>query len=294
MEKTTRIGIVYDFDKTLGIDDMQTFGLIQDLGYQDPNVFWKKCNDTAVKENMDSTLAFMYTLLDTAKRKGIKLTRDFLRSYGKNVKYYPGLKKSEYFNRINKFAEENDVELNHYVVSSGNQEIIEGTEIYHNFKKVFGCEYLYNSDNVAIFPKLAINYTNKTQFLFRITKNAFDLADTSKVNASVQEDKKYIPFHNIIYIADGTTDIPCMKLVSEKGGTSIAVYHDKTDNDQAKEIFNKGRADFITKADYSDGKELDILLKHIIQKIKHLDWLTKRHLSQKAKYSIVEEDKDQI
>ena len=211
-------------------------------------------------------------------------------SFGKNIKYFPGLKNDEYFNRINAYAKELDIELNHYVISSGNQEIIEGSEIYHNFTKVFGCEYLYDKNGYAVFPKLAINYTNKTQFLFRITKKAFNLSDTSKVNASVKEDEKYIPFHNMIYIADGMTDIPCMKLVSEKGGTSIAVFPDKTDNDQAKDIFNKGRANFITKADYSQGKELDRILSSEIRKIKEIDWLTKTHLEQKKKYSILEEE----
>lgn len=287
---TTRIAIIYDFDKTLGIDDMQTFGLIQDLGYKSANEFWGFCNDIARKENMDGNLAFMYATLLAAEKQGKKITKEYLMSFGKNIKYFPGLKNDEYFNRINTYAKELDIELNHYVISSGNQEIIEGSEIYHNFTKVFGCEYLYDKNGYAVFPKLAINYTNKTQFLFRITKKAFNLSDTSKVNASVKEDEKYIPFHNMIYIADGMTDIPCMKLVSEKGGTSIAVFPDKTDNDQAKDIFNKGRADFITKADYSQGKELDRILSSEIRKIKEIDWLTKTHLEQKKKYSILEEE----
>lgn len=292
MEKNTRVAIIYDFDKTLGIDDMQCFGLLEEIGYKNPNDFWKLSNSFAKKENMDGTLAFLYTMISEAKKHGVKITRDYLKSKGKDIKYFPGLKNDEYFTRINQYGKERDVDIYHYVISSGNQEIIEGSSIYHNFTKVFGCEYLYNSEGEAIFPKVSINYTNKTQFLFRISKNTYEVSDSIKVNKEIKMEKRFIPFSNIIYIADGTTDIPCLKLVSEKGGTSIAVFPDRTDNDQAKEIFNNGRANFITKADYSEGKELDTILKNIISKIKVEDWLNKKHLQQKEKYSILDEEKD--
>lgn len=285
IKQKTTIGIIYDFDKTLSINDMQTFGLLKDLGFDDPDKFWKMTNSFASKYNMDPTLSFMYVFLDVARKQGKKITEEYLESMGKNIKFFPGLENGEFFDKITEFASSHNVNLLHYVISSGNREIIKGTNIFNKFSKVFACEYLFDSAGEAIFPKVAINFTNKTQFLFRISKGTFNIADSSEVNKEMKDEDRAIPLTNIIYIADGTTDIPCMKVVDEKGGTSIAVYPDNTDNDQAVKIFSEGRASFIEKADYRETSNLYKLLCAIIEKVRLEDLLHKEHVKQVKSYS---------
>ncbi len=255
-----KVAIMYDFDLTLSPKNMQEFSLLPTLKI-DSQSFWKEVEDYSVKANMDSTLAYMYLLIKKAKEKNILLTRDFFRSLGKDIVYYPGVE--HFFERINKFALENDILVQHFIISSGIKEMIDGCSIKDEFTRIYACEYHYDENNQADWPAVAINYTGKTQFLFRINKNSLDVFDNSTINSfSTVRD---IPFEQMIYIGDGFTDVPCMRLVKSNGGHSIAIY-DKG-KETSKQLLEDGRVNYVAEADYSENSEIDTIIKLILKNI---------------------------
>nr|MCR4879420.1 haloacid dehalogenase-like hydrolase [Bacilli bacterium] len=211
MEKPI-VAIMYDFDKTLSTMDMQNYAFIPRLGLT-AEEFWGETSQYTEKYGVERILAYMYIMIKKAKEKGVKLTREFLNECGKDVKFYEGVE--SWFKRINKYGEEKGVNVEHYLVSSGTKEIVEGTSIYKEFKEIYGCEFFYE-DGVAVWPKLAINYTQKTQYFFRIAKGATNVTDDDGVNQKTPTLR--IPYENIIYLGDGMTDIACMTLVKKNNG----------------------------------------------------------------------------
>ena len=221
--KKTVVAICYDFDNTLSISDMQSFSFIPNLG-MNVNDFWSQINAYAKDNKMDGILSYMYFMIKFCKERGISLTKEYLKSLGKDIKYFNGV--LTWFDRINAYAEDKNIEIEHYIITSGNREIIEGSEIFDKCKEVFGCEYLYDENGEAIWPKNTVNYTQKTQFLFRICKGAYDISDEKTVNQRIK--KRHVEFRNMIYMGDGLTDVPCLTLIKEKGGNSISIYKPKT------------------------------------------------------------------
>ena len=262
MKNKPIIAIMYDFDKTLITTDMQNFGFIPSLGLKKEE-FWKKVNDYTIKNEMDSLLSYMYMMLRLARSKDIRITRDEFVKLGKNIEFFPGV--TGWFERINKYAESIGAIVEHYVISSGLQEIIEGSEIYKYFKKTYACEYVYDVNGVAIWPKTVVNFTTKTQCLYRINKGELSVCDNEILNSYVPHEERRVPFENMIYIGDGFTDVPCMKLCKANGGHSIAVYGE--DRDIAEKLMKEYRVDFMTKADYKEKSELDTIVKTIMDKI---------------------------
>ena len=195
------IAIMYDFDKTLSTTDMQNYDFIPGLGMT-PDEFWGSTTEFTKKEGVERILSYMYMMIKQCKDKGIKLTREYLNKCGKNIKFYPGV--TTWFERINEYGRQHGVKVEHYLVSSGTKEIVEGCSIFDQFTQAYGCEYFYNENNEPIWPKLAINYTQKTQYFYRIAKNTFDITDDVGVNEKATH--KRIPFSNFIYIGDGITD----------------------------------------------------------------------------------------
>lgn len=267
------IAIMYDFDKTLSTKDMQEYGFIPKLGITS-NQFWNEVEELRRRENMDPILAYLHHMLKKASEKKVPVTREAFVSLGKDIEYYPGVE--DWFDRINNYGKENGVQIEHYVISSGIKEIIEGSSIYKYFKKVYACEFLYNENKVAIWPKLAVNYTNKTQFLFRINKGVLDVWDDNKLNAYAPDEDRRVPFRNMIYIGDGLTDVPCMKLVKLNKGQSIAVFR-KRKKDVASQLMSENRVDFITEANYCKDGELDKIVKTIIEKMAVVEKLARLH-----------------
>lgn len=258
------IALIYDFDKTLSTTDMQNFSFIPDLGMT-PAEFWGKTQDFTEKNDIDKILSYMYVMIDLAKEKGINLTREYLNSCGKKVKFYDGV--TTWFKRINEYGEANGFKVEHYLITSGNKEIVEGTSIADEFTKMFGCEFLYDDDTkCAYWPKTAINYTQKTQYIFRISKGFVDKnVDDDKVNEKTVH--RRVRYSNMIYIGDGLTDVPGMIVVKQNGGHSIAVYP-KGMADKVSALYTGGRVNFISKADYSVGGELETEVKLVIDLIK--------------------------
>ena len=270
MKKKPIICLMYDFDKTLCDRDMQEYNLIPDLGLT-PAEFWGKANELAEHAHMERILSYMYVMISECKKKGIKLTREYLNGCAKSMKLYKGVE--TWFERINEFGESLGVQVEHYVLSSGTTEIIEGSPIAKCFKKVYGCEFHYDENGEADFPLNTVNYTTKTQYIHRISKGVFDITNDIELNAKMAPELRHADFKNMIYMGDGLTDVPCMKMVSENGGKAIALYQ-RGKIFKASDLLLDGRADFLTVADYSEGSELETVVKLIIERISleaHLD-----------------------
>lgn len=281
------IAICYDFDKTLSPDNMQAFGYIQSVGYDVDN-FWKESNKLAANNDMDQNLAYMYMMVREAHGK-IVLTRDTLKEYGAKVKLFPGVE--DWFKRISEYGEAHGVIIEHYIISSGLKEMIEGTKPAQEgvFERIYASSFYYDERKVPEWPAQVVNFTNKTQFLFRIEKGVLDVNDPA-VNDYYPSDKIRIPFRNIIYIGDSETDIPCMKLVNVNGGFAIGVYNPY--NPDKKNVYqmeiNK-RIKYFAPADYSEGQALDILIKKIIDRTVANEEL--EDIYYKNKNEAIEEDK---
>lgn len=261
MSKPT-IAIMYDFDKTLCTTDMQEYDFIKNLGMT-PADFWGECNKLTEKNEMDKILAYMYVMIKMCKDKHIPLTREYLNNCGKNVVLYKGV--STWFNRIQNYADKIGVNVEHYIISSGITEIIEGTSIAKHFKHIYGCKFIYNEFGDALWPGLAINFTLKTQFIFRIAKGVLDVRDDENLNNHTNNKK--IPFENMIYIGDGLTDVPCMKLLKDKGGKSIALYPSLNKRKQAIKLVEDERINYVCVADYSQNSTLEKIVKLMMDSI---------------------------
>lgn len=255
------IALMYDFDRTLALQDMQNFTFIPKLGYT-PQEFWDKTEDFCKKYDMDKILGYMYMMIHCSKEKGIALNRKFLNECGKNIKFFDGV--TTWFNRINEYANSKGLICEHYLITSGNKEIVEGCPIFDDFKQVFGCEYLYSESGEAFWPRTIVNYTQKTQYIFRISKGVINTNDDREINEKTPN--RRIIYQNMIYMGDGLTDVPCMILVKENGGTSIAVYP-KGSQEKVAHLFEDGRVNYICKADYSSNSELEKVVKLIIDGI---------------------------
>ena len=252
------IALCYDFDKTLSPDDMQAQGFIQSVGYNTKD-FWRESACLARENEMDSNLAYMYMMVDKAKGR-FDLTKKTLHDFGAKIKLYEGV--TEWFDRINSYGRSRGIKIEHYIISSGLKEMIEGTPVAEKFTAVFASSFYFDCNGIPVWPAMAVNYTNKTQFLFRISKGVLNVYD-DKVNECF--DSYRIPFENIVYIGDSATDIPCMKLTVKYGGSALGVY-DPSVNDLSKveKLFAEGRIGFFARADYTEGSPLDLKIKSII------------------------------
>lgn len=258
-----KLAICYDFDKTLSPDNMQAQGYIQDTYGGEAAEFWRETDELAEKHEMDENLAYMYKMVKEARGR-ILLTRKSLEDYGAKVKFFDGV--ADWFERIRAYGAERGIAVEHYIISSGLKEMIEGTSVAKAgaFKKIYASSFMFDDAGVPIWPAQVVNFTNKTQFLFRISKGTLDVNDSS-VNESFAPEDYRIPFRNIIYIGDSDTDIPCMKLVNTYGGHSICVYNKDTGaKDKAYKMMRDNRIRYFAPADYTGGSELDALVKAII------------------------------
>ena len=263
------IAFLYDFDKTLCTTDMEDYAFIPSLGYT-PAEFWGKANAIGWENRMDGLLAYMYTMIQECAAQNIKLDRAFLNHCGESIQLFPGVR--EWFARINAFGESLGVQVEHYVISSGLREIIEGSGIAQEFREIYACEFYYNENGDACWPKLDVNFTNKTQFVYRINKGILDVSRDKELNDSMPDDSKRVPFTNMIYMGDGLSDVPCMKMMRAYGGQAIAVYQ-ASNRQGVEKLLADGRVDFIFPADYREGMELDRTVRDILRKMTITDRL---------------------
>ena len=267
MEFRFTIALIYDFDGTLAPGNMQEYDFIPAVGKSNKE-FWTEANTLAEEQDADMVLTYMARMIQEAKSKGLSLRREAFQDSGRRVTLFAGVK--EWFSRINAYGAGRGIRILHYINSSGLKEIIEGTEIAHEFRKIYACSFLYDVDGIAYWPAVAVNYTNKTQFIFKINKGVESVSDCKLVNQYIEERERPVPFSRMIYVGDGTTDIPCMRLVKNFGGHSIAVYNPasaKVGRKDLASLIRDNRVNHVCAADYTEGSEIDRLVKLIIDKI---------------------------
>lgn len=285
------LAICYDFDRTLSPEDMQAQGYIQSIGY-DVADFWKESNSLAADNDMDQNLAYMYTMVTKARGR-LVFNKEILKADGAKIKLYPGV--DTWFTRVNQYGQEKGITIEHYIISSGLKEMIEGTKVAQYFKKIYASSFYFDDDGVAVWPAQAVNYTNKTQYLFRIKKGILDIND-QKVNDYFDPDKVVVPFRNMVYIGDSDTDIPCMKLVNSNGGYSIGVYDSETqDKTKVFKMLREHRIKYFAPADYREGSSLEGLIKNIVDRTKTNEVLERKYfkcfdeMSEEQKNKSIEE-----
>lgn len=269
------LAICYDFDKTLSPDDMQAQGYIQSVGY-DVQKFWDESNDLAKANDMDNNLAYMWKMVQESEGRMV-FNKEKLAEYGARVKLFDGVE--DWFERIRAYGKTRNVIVEHYIISSGLKEMIEGTKMARAgaFEKIYASSFYFNDRGVAKWPAQVINYTSKTQFLFRIEKGVLDINDPG-VNAYFSPEEIRVPFRNMVYIGDSDTAIPCMKLVNTYGGHSIGVYDPATQNKKkVYKMMHDKRIRYYAPADYTERSELDLLVKAIIDKTAANEILEDRH-----------------
>ena len=267
MRRKPIIALIYDFDGTLSPGNMQEFGFIQAIG-QTPEEFWAKSDCIAQGQDASNILAYMKLMFDEAHKNGIRLTREDFKRYGADIKLFDGVR--EWFRNVNEYGEAHGVKIEHYINSSGLKEIIEGSPIAREFKHIFAGSFIYDASGEAEWPGIAVDFTAKTQFLFKIQKGIFSSRDAKKVNESWADDQKRIPFTNMIYFGDGDTDVPSMKIVNMFGGNAIAVFNPAVPHKRsvAQKLLRQGRVNFITPASYTRDSRTFRLVCAIIDKVK--------------------------
>jgi len=260
------MAIAYDFDGTLAPGNIQENGFIPAIGLT-KKTFWQKNKQRAERHQADEILSYMTFMLERAVASDVPVRRADFAKHGKTVQLFPGVEK--WFGRINAYARRQGVDLQHFVISSGIKEMIEASAVGKKFKRIFASSFAFDANGVAKWPALAINYTTKTQYLFRINKGSLAVHEHGLINEYVPHDKRPVPFTNIIFVGDGETDVPCMRLVRDQGGHSIAVYRPGSPKQKrrAEKLITDMRADFIAPANYSEGKHLDRIVCAIIDKI---------------------------
>lgn len=275
-EELPVIAICYDFDKTLTPNEMQAQGYIQSLGYE-VEEFWNKSNGMAADNDMDENLSYMYMMVNEFKDHH-KLDRKTLEAYGAEVQLFSGV--NDWFKRIRDYGLKRGVLVEHYIISSGIKEMIEGTEIAKNgeFEKIYASSFYFDDKGIARWPAQVVNYTNKTQFLFRIQKGTLDINDPG-INDYFPPDEIRVPFRNIIYIGDSDTDIPCMKLVNTYGGFSVGVYNPDHSKEKVYRMIKDNRIKYFAPADYRENKGLDLIIKNIIERTVFNEKLESTHYS---------------
>ena len=267
-----KVAICYDFDGTLAPGNMHEHSFLPELKIKKEK-FWGEVKKLAKENNMNEILAYMYLTIKKANENSYQIKRETFEKLGVKIKLFRGVR--SYFKNINSYAGKKNLLIEHFIISSGLKEIITGTSIKDNFNYIFASEYMYDVNGVAAWPSLAIDYTNKTQYLFRINKGIFNAWDNTRINKFTKAKERPIPFSRIIYIGDGETDIPAMKMVNLQGGYSIAVYdpqkrhskNKKSSKETCLELVKHGRASFIAPALFTDKSLLFGLLKNILNKI---------------------------
>ncbi len=266
----TRAALIYDFDGTLARGNLQERSFIPDIAGMNHADFWLEVRRLAKAEDADEILVYMHMMLDRARAAGHPVTREQLRKSGEDPDFFDGL--DHWFERMDAFADDLGIELDHYVISSGIHEMIEGCALFGRFRQVFASRFLYDKNGEARWPSVAINYTTKTQFLYRINKGINSTWDTEAINRWMAHDSRTLPFERMIFIGDGDTDIPSMKLVTSQGGCAIAVldpyqWTEPRSVDKISRLISEDRVSFVAPADYQPKSQLDVIVKGALGRI---------------------------
>ena len=277
MDKKPVIALIYDFDGTLAAGNMQEYDFTKEIGCESA-AFWEENKQMSEANNASEILCYMKLMLDKSQNpeNPKPIVKDAFKKYGQNIPLYRGV--PEWFDKINKYGDSIGVKIEHYINSSGLQEIIEGTSISNKFEQIYASRFMYDDKKAACWPAVAVDFTNKTQYLYMINKGINAISQNKQINNHMDDEDKRIPFSKMIYFGDGETDVPCMKLLKQEGGYSIAVYQEgnQTQYDIVKKLINRDIVNFACPADYSEGGMIFDAVKAIIHQIKNTDDLEKK------------------
>ncbi len=282
------IAFIWDFDKTLAPGYMQ--GPIFDEYGVDPGEFWKEVNalvehyaERGLRVSKDTVyLGHMLTYIDGGPFEG--LTNAKLKELGALVPLAPGM--PDLLDRMRRIVSDDeryahhDIKVEHYIVSTGLRQMIEGNPIHSYVDGVWACEllsdppqagYLDQISGLGLTDKLTqvgyvLDNTTKTRAIFEINKGV-NIEPTLDVNAQMDPDERRVPIENMIYVADGPSDVPVFSVVGGAGGRTLGVWTDARNYDNVKALEDDGRVNSIAEADFSEGKAADMWLSASLRSI---------------------------
>ena len=268
------IAICYDFDGTLIRGNMQENSFLSEVGIP-AGEFWMQVKERARNHDMDEVLAYMQLMVEAARRAEKPFTRQALVEHGKSLELFPGV--DGWFGLINEYCKSVGAKAEHFIISSGVQEMIEGSGIAKEFEHIFASGFSFDANGVPDFAARSVNYTTKTQYLFRINKGISNSWDNEKINRFTPEEERPRPFSRMIYIGDGETDVPAMKMVNHQGGYSIAVYPPRVGKRRnademakmrtAERLVKDDRAKFVVEANYEEDGPVFRLVGMLVRRI---------------------------
>jgi len=254
------LAIIFDFDETLV--EESTSALIERLNI-DVNNFWSEEVKKLLDEDWDPIPAYMYKLLEySLQYEDKKITKELLQKHAGDLKYKPGV--PEFFDKIKQAVNNIDsqVNLQFFIISSGIGEIIKNSKIAHNFTDIWASDFEYNKkDGQIIFPKKVLSFTDKTRYIFQISKGMYGEKFRGQpyiVNQKVEENSYHIPIKNMIYIGDGLTDIACFSLINKYNGSTFAVYDASNTQAHGKawQFIKDKRVNNLLSANFTEGSDL--------------------------------------
>jgi phosphoglycolate phosphatase-like HAD superfamily hydrolase len=264
---TNRIGIIFDFDETLAPDSTSSFLESLDVDVKD---FWlNQVNPLYLKHGWDPIPAYLYKMIEVSQScPQKKITKKKLADFGKKLKFFNGVQ--TIFGQLEKTAKKVNpaVQVDFFLISSGIRQILMNSKIAKYFKDIWACDFHYNSNGEIVFPKNIVSFTDKTRYLFQISKGIFgpeSRLNPFEVNKKVGQ--LYIPFNQMIIVGDGYTDIPLFSLIKKNDGTAIAVYNptDKRKWTRAWGFVEDKRVTNLVPADYGKKHALNHILIMAVQ-----------------------------
>ena len=261
------MAIVYDFDGTLAPGNVQERQFIPDVGMT-PDDFWAGVDRLSEVHQAAVSLMYMYEMLKKADEARVPVRREDFRAGSQDIELFDGVR--DWFDRVNKYGRAEGVRLEHYIVSSGNAEIIEGTPIATKFAKIYASRFsLRPKRRGCLAGAWRLTTRPRPSTCSASIRGPTTLATTLPSTATWRKKDRPVPFENMVYIGDGVTDVPCFRLVKDQGGLSIAVYRPHTRNarEKAETFVRDGRVRCAVPANYTEGGELDRLVHDYIKLI---------------------------
>lgn len=266
----TEIAVIFDFDITLSPNYMQE-PIFKKYGIGAAE-FWSR-SDALKKRGYDDEHAYLKVLIDYARGKSISNLD--LRELGSQLQFFDGF--PDILPVMRAAAADPSFAVGYlkpsvefYVISSGLQEMIEGSSVRQYLRQLWGCTLDEDENGHIAFPKETISHTTKTQKLFLINKGLLEEDVRDRVNDYFPVERRPVPFENMIYLGDGPSDVPSFTLVRKNGGRTIAVYHpgDQVAFDKCyKLVVEADRTDLMCPADYRSGSHLSLALVHMVTDI---------------------------
>ena len=254
-----KIALVFDFDDTLAPDSTSAF--IEWMGV-DAQDFWENQVGPLCHDSWDPVPAYLYSLLRLSnENEKYRITRQRLEEFASYLKFHKGVMKIFPFLLNNIAIHHPEISLEFYIISLGIGDIIRNCRIQKFFRDIWACDFHYNEEGLAVFPKNIVSFTDKTRYLFQISKGISreaSKADHYAVNRRVSSNEYRIPLQNMIFVGDGLTDVPCFSVIRRHGGIAIGVYdkHRRERWAKAWNFLEEDRIDNLLSADYSLDSDL--------------------------------------